>query len=318
MYNNREYSLLHRKNVGKRKYSNLLARNLFSNFYLPRTLEPSFTEIWNITARMARVANMAYCLPNNNVGIMVNDPEIKADLFTSPTISEIVGYFKGRSYTPHKWKMRRSGLALFEFHPLLPNGERAFIDKIWNDDMNKMLPSFLFQVSQLFNSKYNTIVLTGHGVGGVYAVLALLALKKLAVSEPTRFKDMTICVVTFGEPRFGTLKFAQYLAATESVILRVTHANDYVVRRQVGRNFPKFQHHSAEFWITYDCECFSVANSEYPWLNFKLYICRAIGDHPDCIASQSGKDDESYSSRHFGPYFGITMGSRENMRSYLD
>ncbi|KAG9298137.1 hypothetical protein G9A89_002574 [Geosiphon pyriformis] len=106
---------------------------------------------------------------------------------------------------------------------------QASVEKSWNDDVNVMMSGLLQKVLLFLTPEQNNIILIGHGVGGVYAVLALLALKKIFASQHGWFEEVKISAVTFGEPRFGAINFARYLAQTESKIFRVTHANDYVL-----------------------------------------------------------------------------------------
>ncbi|KAJ7159632.1 Alpha/Beta hydrolase protein [Mycena filopes] len=101
-----------------------------------------------------------------------------------------------------------------------------------------------------------TVVVTGHSLGGAYASLAAVALK---VHLSTTGINTNIKLYTFGQPRVGNKKFADYAERLLRVenIFRVVHANDAVPTVLIGaltkKLFPmphwhNHWHFGTEYW----------------------------------------------------------------------
>ncbi|KAG9288661.1 hypothetical protein G9A89_006762 [Geosiphon pyriformis] len=107
-------------------------------------------------------------------------------------------------------------------------------------------------------------VLTGHGLGGAYAVLAGLAL----INIPT-FQDEQIIITTFGEPRIGNKEFAEYVDNIQNFkIYRFTHTIDPFVQMPASDSETRYTHHKLEYWIAdsantvYKCDTSPGVESE--------------------------------------------------------
>ncbi|KAG9293389.1 hypothetical protein G9A89_003826 [Geosiphon pyriformis] len=258
---------------------------------------------------MAQVAALGYCSPTNG-----NEaPDKIAEIHLVPNEKEIIAYFWGKNLSPNEWKMRPKVLVNFDFSSLFNRPpDNTLVDKIWNMDVQVMLPQLYRKIQNYEN--YEKLIFTGHGVGGAYALLAGLYFEIEKSKGNGKFKDLQTAIVTFGQPRIGTAKFARAVNELGILIARVTNANDYVPRKQLPpRNDFFYMHHGLEFWIDVrDCNCAGQANvqgseEEIGMENFKLYTCPSSEEHPLCNVGQKGEDKTAYKA-HKGPYFGVVMG----------
>ncbi|KAG9290441.1 hypothetical protein G9A89_007172 [Geosiphon pyriformis] len=203
------------------------------------------------------------------------------------------------------WKQRSNVLVDYAF------GDGAKVDgklyDIWLSVRKNIWAKFAEQKIDLqrlknLNSKF---VFIGFGEAGVFSVFAALTIGKLGKHKPVVF--------TFGSPKMGDKKFAQYVYSN-SIVHRVTYAGDYLPA------FPlddQYRHLTTEYWIPEQeesCECLSeeksIQEKQFP----EIYVClktqefyenQACNAQYDRIKRMEQKTLVNY---HFGPYFGHIMG----------
>ncbi|KAG9307567.1 hypothetical protein G9A89_023132 [Geosiphon pyriformis] len=149
----------------------------------------------------------------------------------------------------------------------------ALIDEKWYTDVTYMMPEIFQKIVHYMKPReFNGIRFTGHGIGGVYAVIAALIFSlRIKDTEISSYIDIT--VVTFGSPRIGNGVLASYINKNLNII-RVTHTNDYVPR------FPlrelSYRHHELEYWIAYPhCDCFNPFEPSST-IDFQVYRCHGF------------------------------------------
>ncbi|KAG9292506.1 hypothetical protein G9A89_001579 [Geosiphon pyriformis] len=142
----------------------------------------------------------------------------------------------------------------------------AFIRSyIYSDEIRNGLDKILNQViayAEAKSSRKEVFMFTGHGEGGVFAVLVALSFK-------LRFREKRIEVATFGQPRFANRKFIKYLES-KLYIHRVTYADDYVPTILQYNQV----HHNTEYWIPFDKDC-SCEDIQFFKIPRDIYECRA-------------------------------------------
>ncbi|KAG9285047.1 hypothetical protein G9A89_009858 [Geosiphon pyriformis] len=276
--------------------------------------------------RMARFANLAYCSTNNNVGYMISGAI--AHIFKDFESNEIVAYFGGPHLSLKEWQERKNErtdyLAKYKW-PL-----KVSLEAAWLADIEQIMPALFDKLRDLLNQlkvqpeDMPHLRFTGHGIGGVYAVLASLLLRfeiPQLIPSKSGWPFVYLRTVTFGQPRIGDTNFALLVNSLlgESVY-RVTHTKDFV------SHYPRieqgYKHHESEYWISYStCDC-APAKSNTQFVNDDtdnfmppLYHCFGYnnkdnprhvltGENQKCNAGQN----DFYESAHFGPYFGTQMG----------
>ncbi|KAG9290989.1 hypothetical protein G9A89_012861 [Geosiphon pyriformis] len=280
---------------------------------------------------MARVANIPYCMrDSNSIGHVV--PGVIAHAYKVSQTGEIIVYFKGLDLTPRQWKKRKSFVGVYKHDNLrriMPMSSVApVLDQAWLGEIKTMKPLLLDEIEKLARPPSTNghgrrqLLLTGHGIGGVYAILASLELTLESFQPNSFLKDMQIITTTFGQPRLGLAQFANLINALNIKISRITHANDYLPREHLERaGTMGFQHHETEFWINYpDCGC-PDPNNPY---NFEVWACTGFldenvngnknyiltghGENPNCNLGQENTTGMDPEAAHMGPYFGITFG----------
>lgn len=117
---------------------------------------------------------------------------------------------------------------------------------------------------------------TGHSLGGAIGLLATLALR-----HQFNIPDSRIQLHTFGQPRVGNPKFADYVTRQKFRISRVVHSNDLIPN--LIPPFLDYKHHTLEYWQQssgkyYVCdkdspnECKDCSNSRVPFLNLLSHL----------------------------------------------
>ncbi|KAG9289561.1 hypothetical protein G9A89_002334 [Geosiphon pyriformis] len=176
--------------------------------------------------------------------------------------------------------------------------EALINSEFYNEKIIHAVETFVAKL-KLFRHYGNVYIFTGHGFGGVLALLTAIAFH-----EATN-RNILIDVTTFGEPRIGNSAFARYVDHRISVN-RITHSNDHV-----PLFFPQLRHHSTEFWIPpvtkFDCHC--VKNFK----NLEIYKCPTAFriEHEGCSKQFQPPYPELPAENmraHLGLYFGYTMG----------
>ncbi|KAG9291279.1 hypothetical protein G9A89_021781 [Geosiphon pyriformis] len=230
-------------------------------------------EILQLKAK-ALYANLAYCLPYNEIGSFVEDgTKINADVVTDRKSHVIVAYFKGPHLIKSEWKSRKSQLVPYHVQGMLTN-PLVQVDKEWLGDVSTMMDALIKKINGLLKDKrFKKIVFCGHGVGGAYAAIAGLSftiINLLRSSSPSSssssssspssinssYLPIDLSIYTFGEPRVGNTMFATMMNEFVKVT-RVTRQNDYVPHFPPVKNgLSTMQHHEDEIWIgPADCDC---------------------------------------------------------------
>ncbi|KAG9296471.1 hypothetical protein G9A89_015063 [Geosiphon pyriformis] len=149
-------------------------------------------------------------------------------------------------------------------------------------------PALLSKIKPNIKAQTKTFLI-GHGLGGVFAVLAALAINEQPpkVSKPD--------VYTFGSPRIGNRIFADY-SKERLRLIRTTLRNDDVPRQPVIHNYfiffgNKYTHFGAEYWIKNTSLVF--------------YCTPTTGQYESkkCL----NKEPVTSLAYHDGPYFRVLM-----------
>ncbi|KAG9288652.1 hypothetical protein G9A89_006753 [Geosiphon pyriformis] len=268
------------------------------------------SEILGFLGRMAKFANYPYCSNNNEIGQIAIQSGIIADIVFDPGTTEMIAYFRGMK--PSNRPKRRKMVSYKRIQNLL-------VDMIWYDEVEAMIERMISKIEDLFKSQKLRILqmrFTGHGIGGVYAVLAAISfaeyMKDLKFTQIFGKIYVDIAVVTFGQPRIGNAEFANYVNnLLKNQVYRVTYKNDPVPLFPINSgDSDEFKHHEIEYWIALqDCDCTNIPKSQK---DVELFECRgvwehelgiSVGENPDCIAGTVSGDI----SVHYGPYFNVLM-----------
>ncbi|KAG9291271.1 hypothetical protein G9A89_021773 [Geosiphon pyriformis] len=147
----------------------------------------------------------------------------------------------------------------------------------------------------------NSIIGTGHSIGGVYVILTLLEILK-------KRKSLYLYAVTFGQPHIGNKVLAEYLMALSRKlpIVRVTHTDAYEPRLPLSSLNNFYNHHPAEVWIGFNCDChlqdvYWCFGREHQ-VKDSLFI---LEESMEC----NQKFAKSDSRANNGPYFDVMMGT---------
>ncbi|KAG9285303.1 hypothetical protein G9A89_001437 [Geosiphon pyriformis] len=259
----------------------------------------------SLLARMAKFAEKPYLSPRGNrLGLEV--PDVVADFEELALYKEFIIFVGSRKRMgPQEWASRIPSLQKYK------KIGKALVDGEWlRNSVDIALKAQRFIIDFLKNTNAFVglkIYFTGHGLGGVYALLAAVQLKE-TFSEVFR-GDPNISiewiVVTFGEPRIGNAYFAKYVNSLLT-LYRVTNKNDHFPHQpKIHPIEPEYMHHELEYWISDDCDCAEI-NGEpkiYKCPGYNIKASLRYGENPECSLSTDG----SSTTAHFGPYFGTTF-----------
>lgn len=130
------------------------------------------------------------------------------------------------------------------------------------------------------------LLITGHSLGGALATLTAFDL--LNTESPYVVSDL----ITFGSPRVGNMRFAEYFDMYDLRIARVTHNYDMVPH--VPETFMGYAHVRGEVWYNEDA-------TEYT-------VCSDLGgEDPNCSNSCAPMSCTSVSDHLM--YLNVSMGS---------
>ncbi|KAG9306379.1 hypothetical protein G9A89_018262 [Geosiphon pyriformis] len=297
----------------RRNFSNKISMHDGQSFHAdnssasPPKIPVDASEIFFLT-QMARFANMGYCYPSapGRIGSEKKNANFVLDLknrsliiyFTGPEIQESI-----------------TSLEQLDTHDMV---EGSILEYEWYADVQKlMLPiaDVINKAGLTLNSKEIQLYLTGHGIGGVYAVFAALLLKEVFLTysalETNNYLKLDFVVVTFGQPRLGNALFADYINRM-LLIYRVTHSNDFIPNSMplLPRDY-LFKHHEREIWIVpKDCECprqdfdqFELGYDVFKCFGYWPNAILKVGENMECNSGTDGRG----TSVHFGPYFNTTF-----------
>ncbi|KAG9286552.1 hypothetical protein G9A89_014718 [Geosiphon pyriformis] len=319
-------NFLSSKTLEKIKYINLLTAEQGKNKKLKETSDnvkrinhefgSRMVEIADISfknnlRRRAEIANYGYCDNQNEIGKAVKDQDIVADIWEeSIKKKELVVYFRGAKLSKEQWINRPFNVSSTNIVTRQPLN--SMVDSIWLKHVQLMIPLLNGKLKKLTNQP-ESIDFVGHGIGGVYAVLAALYFKHVGLVEcfPSyrRFKPIIIGIYTFGTPRFGNLDLVRLVNASfqKKKIVRVTQQNDWVSRDFSPKGW--FLHYESEYWVGYakdDCGCIIIPKRE------TLYRCLGRGprgqidENVEC--NLGTVDDDNIKELNQRSYFGIDFG----------
>ncbi|KAG9288651.1 hypothetical protein G9A89_006752 [Geosiphon pyriformis] len=285
-----------------------------------KILDYSDIDFIEIISRFAHWSNQAYCKADVNFYQVVSIRGALAKVFFEPEFRVIVASFQGQIFSSLQWTKRKSNLVAYKNGGQLIDRD-ARVDEIWFQDVEAMKDSLISLIKHLvllnLQKEEIFIWLTGHGIGGAYAVLSALALVldgKLSFELDRDQFNIHFWTITFGQPRIGNSKFSQFVN-DELQVIRVTHTNDYVP------HYPQFsfhqqilKHHQEEHWLAPPPTCDCEELDKIPlYAGLAVYVCKGIEENKKCNAGQVQTVRSSIS--HNGPYFGVKM---RDCRSYVD
>ncbi|KAG9293813.1 hypothetical protein G9A89_019151 [Geosiphon pyriformis] len=273
-----EYSLVKRSNWNRKKAGDAQKFLIESPFFYSRI------------KKYAQIASLAYHLNRTHGWI---SPGIWGKTMYHNTT--LLFYVKGFPWSPDEW--RRKPNIFIKYDGI----DGAKVDCTWEmayRGARKKIQNLL----QIFveNNIVTRIIALGHGVGGVYAIFAMLEFLKIR-------QDIPLYVYTFGQPRFGNINFARYLNELKRLrklhIYRVTHTDDKVPSLPAtGLHGEEYFHSVTEVWIsTEDCDCDSAS----------IYFCYGdvVGKAGEAFITESKFANPTFLN-HNGPYLGVIMDKR--------
>ncbi|KAG9293836.1 hypothetical protein G9A89_019174 [Geosiphon pyriformis] len=270
----------------------------------PRKAVVANVDFKSYLRRRAEIANYGYCNKKNEIGKAVKDQDIVADICEeSVKKKELVIYFRGAKLSKEQWINRPFNVSSTNISTALPLKSR--VDSIWLEHVQLMMPLLIGKLKNL-REQPEQIDFVGHGIGGVYAVLAALYFKYASYSD---FKSIVIGVITFGTPRFGNLDFVRLVSISfhKQKVIRVTQQNDWISRDFSPKGW--FLHNEREYWLEYakdDCGCILIPKRKI------LYRC--IGRGPQGKIDENLEcnlgtvDDGSIQEVNQGSYFNVEFG----------
>ncbi|KAG9293404.1 hypothetical protein G9A89_006689 [Geosiphon pyriformis] len=220
-------------------------------------------------------------------------------------LHRLMVFIKGKKGSPTDRRRRINHLSLY---PDTNNNIRAGVDSEWfrnylyrEAEINVKIDSAMNNYDVLYQ-----VVFTGHGEGGVYAILAGLSFQR---RHPTMRPYTNL--VTYGAPRPGDRAFANHISAMFPEHLRVVNNNDWFPHMPTKAE--KYQHPKTEYWISNaNCNCGEVNDMA----DYILYKCLPeargedgffIDENQNCHAGTTLIDSPLSQASHIGPYFGIQM-----------
>ncbi|KAG9293392.1 hypothetical protein G9A89_003829 [Geosiphon pyriformis] len=295
----------------------------------------SHKESLKLMKRMTIAANFGYCSKENTIGEILFNSDIIADAYLDKVEHDLVVFFKGPTLNLDEWKQRKISLSQFSNKGPLPIFGN--VDTVWNRQVKIMMPGLIKKVKSLLEHLSNfkngqnldqfspKIILTGHGIGGAFAVIAGLYLNQEVKGFGHRWSlpihESQIKVVTFGQPRIGDSTFAS-LVEKEIFVYRVTFRYDPIPRLFLPRS--TFIHHYNEFWIAEpDCNCRSTPEGVRT-IDGKhvVYDCKGskkrhlkIGENLHCNADpeiEVTNDMKIHWGPYFKQYFGDCLAMKRN------
>ncbi|KAG9299135.1 hypothetical protein G9A89_020448 [Geosiphon pyriformis] len=243
---------------------------------------------------MARVANIPYCFPQNNMW--------------------------GPEMTRSQWEKRKNILSKQE-SKYGGRVDSKFCTAPADPNLQYVIIKVMTLATTVSGSKMK-LIFTGHGIGGAYAfntALTILTLEKAGLLTTYQFnRKFEMQVITFGQPRLGNNKFVEMIHKEKNQvkIYRVTNGNDYVSQfPKKTKDNKQYWHIDTEYWIPgiEDCDCGSMAGQKNENGLYRVYQCpgyfpngqKQFGENLECNAGTDGSSNFA----HFGPWFGTTFGN---------
>ncbi|KAG9296481.1 hypothetical protein G9A89_015073 [Geosiphon pyriformis] len=260
--------------------------------------------------KYARFAEKAYCLGESR-GKVAEGIYFETFVDRSETSTEVIVYIKGNPFDEHKWYLSKFDMVQYE------EVKNAKVIGIFFSNIQKTRWHIIRQLSILAHThKIHEFRITGHDIGGVYAVLLGLFIQE---QRGIGIDNWNVKVYTYGMPRIGNKFFAEHVDLFLNVF-RITYANDYVV--QMPPNHQRlFKHVGTEFWIMPYCECEAPlvfeCIGEYHEESIQGETHYIIDENPNCnnqySSTGSSQDNDTpklsvSAAPHNGPYFQHMMG----------
>ncbi|KAG9288662.1 hypothetical protein G9A89_006763 [Geosiphon pyriformis] len=253
----------------------------------------------------AKVANVPYCQPYNRISISY----FGAEQTRQSNVNVIVVTFGAHKTSLHDWK--RDNVVMKTLYPAYVT-EKEFHRKNFFDWKNEMVHGemyrdwcphqrdFLNEMKKLVEKYPNHgIRFVGHGLGGAYAIFAMLA---FIINYP---KSREVAAYTFGQPRIGNRAFARFV--NEMIFLktikvyRATILGDPIILWPDTSNMSEtsqitpFQHHETEFFIDEENQ---------------VVRCQSENDEgTENKSCSAGHNQQNTVDKNTGPYFSIPMGT---------
>ncbi|KAG9288664.1 hypothetical protein G9A89_006765 [Geosiphon pyriformis] len=278
-------------------------------------------EIITLFTSMAQMANIPFC--KNSDTMTIKEKGIIGNIISVEKSGKIFGYFRGPEMNAKEWARRKSDFMKFNIAP-----KGWSVDNTWAKPFLALDGPFATILSKIIHyceqmkKVEPEIYLTGHGIGGVYALyVGILLHGSRSIFEktiPGQTRHLTI--VTFGQPRPGNEKLAQFIQFKKKnfKVYRVTNKDDmvphYPIKSSQGK---RYSHVGSEYWISdISCDCSTKNPKTKDSLSFALYECPSVfsedsdgvGENMNCNLGTLGTS----TSTHYGPYFGTTFGRCED------
>ncbi|KAG9294518.1 hypothetical protein G9A89_008629 [Geosiphon pyriformis] len=261
---------------------------------------------------MAEYANLAYCSETNKFGELgIKDAFV--NIIQHLESKEIICYFKGLHFSREELSNRVPNFSGYRTRS-------GYVDTEWMGHSIKIAKLIMKKILDFLIKTpgiHKKVYFTGHGVGGVYAVLAGLYILESYYEKvlPELSKPLIVefLAITFGQPRIGTSQFA-CLINKRLKVYRVTIYNDYFPHFPIGNDKMIEVHHDTEYWISEeDCYCSNQieGNSQLKYQS-KIYEC--LNDNGQLFEKKEKENlkgnlgtDGLGELVHFGPYFALKI-----------
>ncbi|KAG9304574.1 hypothetical protein G9A89_020138 [Geosiphon pyriformis] len=240
-------------------------------------------------------------------GFYSNGANLKADIFTDKKNGEVIVSIRAKRKIMDELDFSERVNSLIDYL-YVPGG---LVDKEFYEMFELDRKNLIDDIQRLLNLKpHYRLCLTGHDIGGVFAIFAGLKIQR-------KHPELHIDIFTFGQPRIGNANFIRHLQ-NSVYIYRITHTDDYVPQLPPKTNIlDGYWHSNPEYWISSEkCDCGT---------SFKTYQCLGemvpgikpetfyFTEHTNCNAGAQNPVRINGISSHNGPYFGYFMGDEHDM-----
>ncbi|KAG9293885.1 hypothetical protein G9A89_019223 [Geosiphon pyriformis] len=213
--------------------------------------------------KFANLANEAYCLTDE---YKISEG-IYARVIPEYGTKNIILFLKANELGVLEWEARKNSMISY------PGSFYTFVDQEFYFDFLRWRKKMVEKIEASMKGN-SDLIITAHGVGGVYAILIGLYLKELK-------NNLEILVYTFGQPRIGNRFFAHYVNHHLKVN-RINHFDDYVPQRPKRINDDDWLYgymaHEREFWIDPCNDCID-----------SIFLCLGV-ENPSSLFSEENME----------------------------
>ncbi|KAG9286558.1 hypothetical protein G9A89_014724 [Geosiphon pyriformis] len=264
----------------------------------------------NFLRHMAKIANMAYCRPENEIGKVMKRHDIVADIWRRREgDGRLIVYFRGPELNKGQWLKRTLHLNPIDMRT---DVKGSLVDVIWLEHVQTMMPLLITKLERLSMSPQK-VFFVGHGVGGAYAVLTALyfcnAIHNGVLRWNHNFSINDISVITFGAPRIGNPAFVSLVKHSfrKETVFRVTHWNDWVSRDFMSKGV--FLHNEREYWLNYENDCGCLSKKQLLSKCIGRNSNGEIDENKKCnLGTVDSEEGNHLSDLNHGPYFDVFFG----------